>query len=328
MCSLQDVEAIIQIVHMKQFCCSCTYSDTTNFSSVAKKVGGTLYQRLLSFDWCRKRCVLCVPLTKSFNRKAVSKQECLLTKFSHKPIAWMPIIIPQEGALGDKGQTQIKSAFKHNDFEFASLSRTYPLFSLSTHWLTVCEPGGYLPCMSFTRKPTSRRRSIGNVQALPLCGVPQWIQLQWVTLRALRLPRASVPKKDGQRGNINYTIKKFMAAWAAKTEAAVLKKKDSNTASAPAIKKRPTMAKRRKGKRQSLFLLSPTGIKSRSCPGDSTLLKFQQLTSYQQSFRSLDSYCAKSASRSPQSAIIKSLSSMRSRKTLHFASSRSLARPP
>lgn len=52
-----------------------------------------------------------------------------------------------------------------------------------------------------------------------------------------------------------------MAAWAAKTEAAVLKKQDSNTASAPAIKKLPTAAKRRKGKRTVRLPPLPNGYK-------------------------------------------------------------------
>ncbi|KAG0434822.1 hypothetical protein HPB47_018864 [Ixodes persulcatus] len=63
------------------------------------------------------------------------------------------------------------------------------------------------------------------------------------------------------RGNINRTGKESMAARAAKNEAAVPKKQDGDAASAPAVMKWPTAAKRRKGKRTIPLPTLPMGYK-------------------------------------------------------------------
>lgn len=63
------------------------------------------------------------------------------------------------------------------------------------------------------------------------------------------------------RGNINRTVKESMAARAAKNESALPKKQDGDAASAPAVKKRPTAAKRRKGKRTIPLPPLPMGFK-------------------------------------------------------------------
>ncbi|KAM7301583.1 hypothetical protein ISCGN_017102 [Ixodes scapularis] len=63
------------------------------------------------------------------------------------------------------------------------------------------------------------------------------------------------------RGNINRTVKESMAARAAKNEASVPKKQDGDAASAPAIKKRSTPTKRRKGKRTIPLPPLPMGFK-------------------------------------------------------------------
>lgn len=68
--SSKDVEAILQIVHIKQFCRGCSHSALSS-SSVAEKVGDILYHKdcLVLTDADRGMCTFCASLTKSLKRK-------------------------------------------------------------------------------------------------------------------------------------------------------------------------------------------------------------------------------------------------------------------
>ncbi|KAH8041107.1 hypothetical protein HPB51_013767 [Rhipicephalus microplus] len=72
--SAQDVEAIVQIVHAKQFCRGCPLIDVTNSSRVTKKVGGRLHHNdcAVLTDADKEVCAACANLTKSLKRKATS----------------------------------------------------------------------------------------------------------------------------------------------------------------------------------------------------------------------------------------------------------------
>uniref|UniRef100_L7M5I7 THAP-type domain-containing protein n=1 Tax=Rhipicephalus pulchellus TaxID=72859 RepID=L7M5I7_RHIPC len=69
--SAQDVEAIIQIVHAKQFCRGCPLIDVTNSSRVTKKVGGGLHHNdcAVLTDADKEVCAVCANFTKTLKRK-------------------------------------------------------------------------------------------------------------------------------------------------------------------------------------------------------------------------------------------------------------------
>ncbi|KAH9379296.1 hypothetical protein HPB48_006996 [Haemaphysalis longicornis] len=69
--SLQDLEALLQIVHSKNFCLGCSSSDVAT-SRAGVKVGGTLFHRDCSVltDADKGVCNMCISLIKNLKKKA------------------------------------------------------------------------------------------------------------------------------------------------------------------------------------------------------------------------------------------------------------------